>query len=198
MFSTVSLGPCSKTSKESSVNMVLGIQKRQWILILLTLSLPLLLNVMAIRQDVGTDSIQKMWNGSYPHPFTGFLGGSYNPLPGILLNLLLLSAALGLLAWLMIFICNKAFFQKQKLIARLIETVFAASLIARVFVIVSGFLMPLVWLPKFHDYLLGLPVSPFMINWSRWLVLPATVVILLCNAVFSSETMKRRKPSKVE
>jgi hypothetical protein len=177
--------------------MVLGIQKRQWVLILFTISLPLLLNVMAIRQDVGTDSLQKIWNGSYPNPFGGFLGGSYNPLPGILLNLLLLSAALGLLAWLMIFICNKAFFTKQKLIARLIETVFATSLIARVFVIVSGFLMPLVWLPKFHDYLLGLPASPFMMNWSRWLILPATIVIL-CSAVFSSETIKRRKPSKVE
>jgi len=38
--------------------------------------------------------------------------------------------------------------------------------------------MPFAWLPQFGDYLLGVPVSDFMLHWSRWLIFPAMAIIL--------------------
>jgi len=171
--------------------MLIGIQKRQWLLILLTLSVPLLINAVAIWQDIGTASILKIWNGTYK-PSLYLV--AYNPLPEISLKLLLFTVALGLLAWLMVFISNKAFFQKQLLIAKFCETLLMAWLVAVVFDVVTGFFMPLVWLPIFHDYLLGLPVSSFMLDWSRWLVLPTTALILFI-AIFLSGNKKIDTPS---
>ncbi len=158
--------------------MIIGIQKRQWVLLFVVLSMPFLLNIVAIWQDIGIASILKMLNGTYPRPLLGFLGGAYNPFPEILLKLLLFVATLGLLAWLMVFISSKAFFQKQPQVAKFFEIGVMALLAAVVFGIVAGLFMPLVWLPKFHDYLLGLPASPFMVHWSRWFIFPATTIIL--------------------
>ena len=62
---------------------------------------------------------------------------------------------------------------------RVDESLFMALLMAAIFGIASGYVMPLVWLPVFHDYLLGLPASDFMLDWSYRLILPATAAILL-------------------
>ena len=178
----------------NSQNMVIGIQKRQWALLLAALIMPLLLNAVAIWQDVGVASILKMLNGTYPRPLLGFLGGTYNPLPGIFLKLLFFVIALGLLTWLMVFMSSKVFFQKQPQVAKLFEIGVAALLIAIVFVVVAGFLMPLVWLPIFHSYLLGLPASPFMEYWSRWFILPTTAIILFIAMFLSrNKTLETRK-----
>jgi hypothetical protein len=166
--------------------MRIGIQKRQLCLLLLALAVPLLLNAVAIWEDIGTDSILKMWNGSYPNPFGGFLGGAYNPLPEIALGLLPYVATLGLLAWLVVFISTRTFFQKQPRVAKFGETLLMVLLVAVIFTFVTGFLMPLIWLPKLHDYRIGLPGSSFMEYWVVRLVLPTTILILL-GAVFISE-----------
>ena len=165
--------------------MIIGIQKRQWVLLFVVLSMPFLLNIVAIWQDLGIDSILKLLNGTYPQPLLGFLGGAYNPLPEIFLKLLFFVIALGFLAWFMIFISSKAFFQKQPQVAKLTEIGVMALLTAVVFGVVAGLFMPLVWLPKFHDYLLGLPASPFMVNWSRWFIFPATTIILFITIFLS-------------
>ena len=68
---------------------------------------------------------------------------------------------LGLLPWILIFISHKKLFQNQSQIVKLIEIAVMALLTGGAFEVVSGFFMPLVWLPKFHDYLLGLPGSYF-------------------------------------
>jgi len=93
-----------------SLNMKFGIQKRQWVLILLALSVPILLNAVGIWQNVGTNVILQLLRGTYsPYPYKS-LGVIYNPLPEIFLKLLLFTSMLGFLAWLIIFISNKAFF----------------------------------------------------------------------------------------
>ncbi len=170
--------------------MIIGIKRRQLILLLLALCVPILLNAIAIWQDVGTDSMLKIWNGAYKDPFGIYTYGPYYPLPEIFLNLLLIAIPPGLLAWLMIFISNAVFFQKQPLMLKLIETFLSAWFVAKVFEVVAGFLMPLSWLPKFHDYLLGLPGSAFTYEWSRGLVFPVTAVTLSI-AVFLSGKMTR-------
>jgi hypothetical protein len=173
--------------------MSIGTQKRQWFLILLALSAPLLLNIIALWQDIGTDSILKIWNGTYPQPLLGFLGSVYNPLPEIFLKLLLFLFALGFLAWFVVFITSKEFFQKQSQMVKLFEIGIMALVTAVVFDIVSSFMMPLIWLPKFHDYLLGLPSSPFMINWSRWFIFPATAIILFIASLLSGDKNLEKK-----
>jgi ABC-type Na+ efflux pump permease subunit len=166
--------------------MIFGIQKKQWLLILSALSVPLILNALAIWQDVGTASILKMWNGTYPQPLLGLLAGPYNPLPEIFLKLLIIIVMLGLLAWLMVFISNKVYFQKQPRIAQVIEALLMALFVAVVFEAITGYFMPLVWIPLLHDTL-GLPGSTFMGEWSRLLVFPITAIIIFCAIIISGK-----------
>ncbi len=154
--------------------MKIGIQKRQWLLLLLVLSLSPLLNAVAIWMKIGTVGTLQLLNGTY-QPSDTFLPPASRS--EILLDLLPVIAILGLLSWLVIFVSNRAFFQRQWLIAKLFETLLLALLIAKVFEIATGFFMPFAWLPQFSDYL-GLPASPFTADWSRWFIFPATAMLL--------------------
>jgi hypothetical protein len=174
--------------------MLLGIQKRQWVLLFLVLSLPLLLNAVEIWLEIGTAGTRQLLNGTYQPSNPNLPLAS--PLE-ILAALLRIMAPLGLLSWFAIFVSNRAFFQRQWLIAKISETLLAALLIAIVFEIATGFILPLVWLPQFHDYLLGLPgLGPPAegFGWTRWLVLPATATILFI-AMLLSVTKKIAPPS---
>ena len=95
----------------------------------------------------------------------------------ILSGFLPIIALLGLLSWLVVFLSNRAFFQRQRLIAKLFETLLVALSIAKVFEIATGFFMPFAWLTQFNDYL-GLPASPFTADWSQWFISPVTAILL--------------------
>ena len=170
--------------------MIFGIQKRQWLFLFLALAVPLLLNAIGIWQDIGSTGIRHLLNGTYkwygtePEP---------NALPEILSGLLKMAAPLALLSWLLIFVSNRAFFQKQPLIAKLLEALLAVLPIAKVFEICAGFFMPFSWLPQFHDQI-GLPVSDFTLRWSPWVVLPTTAIILFI-AMLLSGTKRINTPS---
>jgi hypothetical protein len=143
--------------------MLLGIQKRQWFFLLLALLLPLLLNAVAIWQDIGVNTL---------------FFENLNTLPKIFIQLLLTIMILGLLVWFILFISNKKIFQKQQQLIKFFEISLMALLVAVIFTVVTGFFIPLVWLPIFHDYLLGLPGSSFMVRWSRLLLFPSATIIL--------------------
>ena len=174
--------------------MKLGIQKRQWIILFSALTLPLIINATAIQQEIETQG------------FLQFLSGTYQPsnpnLPLASLSEILLPSSLsilflGFLIWLVFLVSNQLFFQKQHLVAKLIETLLIALLIAKTFEIVSGMIMPLAWLPQFNDYLLGLPISSFAINWSRWFIFPATAIILFIALMLSqNKSLESKNISK--
>lgn len=169
----------------------MGLQKRQWLLLFLLLSLPLLLNAVAIWLDIGADGVLHLLSGTY-NPNLSY--SSFNPntllssLLEILSELLPILALLGILAWLVILASNSSFFQKQRLTAKLLETLLVVLFIAKIFEIASGTFMPLAWLPKFHAIIGLLPISPFMANWSRWFIFPATAIVL-----FIAITLSRNK-----
>jgi len=152
----------------------MGIQKRQWLLLLLVLSLPPLINAIAMWLKIGTVGSLQLLNGTYQPSNPNLPPAS---LIEILSGLLPIIALLGLLSWLVIFMSNRAYFQRQWLIARLFETLLVALSIAKVFEIATGFLMPFAWLPQFNDHL-GLPASPFTADWSRWFIFPVTFILL--------------------
>lgn len=159
--------------------MLLGIHKRQYLLVVLALLFPLLLNIIGMCQDVGVGTVGHLLIGNYPYlpyhqnPF----GLSGNPLPQVLGNLMLQSVPLGLLLWLVVFLSNRRFFGKQCMMAKVCEGVVIAWLVAVIVDLATGFLMPLAWLPAFHDTL-GLPGSNFMMAWSHKLIAPTTTLIL--------------------
>jgi hypothetical protein len=174
--------------------MIFGIQKRQWLLLLLAISVPLLLNAVAIWQDVGAKAIFQILRGtfSYGNYYNG-LDIDHNPFPEILRDLLLFTVPLELLAWFMIFVSNKVFFQKQPLIAKLFEALLMAWLVAVIFKTVTDFFMPLVWLPRIKNTLM-LPGSVFVDYWSYWLVFPVTAIIFFI-AIFLSGQKKMVAPA---
>jgi hypothetical protein len=166
--------------------MILGIKKGQWIVLFLALSAPLLLNAVGIWHDVGGELILRMLRGTYSYiPYdNNSLDLNHNPFPEILLNLLPTTVFLGLLAWLTIFISNRAFFQRQWLIAKLFEISLMSLLVAEVFAKVGDFFMPFAWLPVFFNTL-GVPGSVFVSRWS-WLVIPITAITLFTAMLLSA------------
>jgi hypothetical protein len=181
---TLAVSPFLLAEKKDSMSMKMGIQKRQLVILFLVLSLPILLNAIAIQQEIGANGMLQL------------LGGTYQPsnpnlplasLVEILRSSLLIIALLGFLCWLVFFISNQVFFQKQHPIAKLIEIVLVVISIAKVFEIAAGVFMPLAWLPQFNDYLLGLPASAFTANWSRWFIFPVTAIILFVALVLSRD-----------
>ena len=173
------------------MSMKMGIQKCQWLFLFLLLSLPLLLNAVAIWLDIGADGVMHLLNGTYNPNLSDSL---FNPstllscLSQILSELLPIIAMLGILVWLALLASNRPFFQRQWLIAILLETLLVVLFLAKVFEIATGILMPLAWLPKFHDIIGLLPGSPFMEKWSRWFIFPATAIIL-----FAAMTLSRNR-----
>jgi hypothetical protein len=159
-----------------------GIQKRQWLLIFLVLALPFLLNVATIWQSIGMAGILQLLRGSYQPSNPNLPLAS---LPNILLNFLAAIAVLGILSWLVVFVSNRAIFQKQRLIAKTFESFFAVLLVAKTFEMVAGFIMPLAWLPEFYDQVGGLPVSPLAISLSQWFIFPITAIILSLAIILS-------------
>jgi hypothetical protein len=157
--------------------MIFGLRKLQWLIILPVIAFPILLNFLGIWQDIGSAGFLQIFRGEF-RPFPQLIGNYYsNPLPGIFFDLSLLAIPLGVLSWLEIFITNQPFFQKQPHILQiflLLLLFFATSIL---FSIDCGFIMPLKWLPVFHDYL-GMPGSSFMEKWSSLLVLPLTFFLL--------------------
>ncbi|HRJ75085.1 MAG TPA: hypothetical protein PLX90_03760 [Anaerolineales bacterium] len=162
--------------------MKLGIQKRQWVILFLVLSLPILLNAVGIQQEIGTNGVLQLLSGNYQPSDPNLPLASFSE---ILMSSLPIIALLGFLCWLVFFLSNRVFFQKQHRTIKLLEMLFVVSLIAKVFEIVAGIIMPLAWLPQFNDYLLGLPASVFTANWSRWLIFPATAIILFVTLMLS-------------
>ena len=165
--------------------MILGIQKRQWVVLLLALLMPLLLNIVGILHDVGKNNILQMLSGTYSYvPYdNNSLDLDHNPFLEIFMNLLPTIGFLGLLAWLIIFVSNRAFFQKQPLTAKLIEVLLMSLFVAAIFAKVGEFFMPFAWLPVFFNTL-GIPLSNFVLTWS-WLVVPTTAIILFIAMLLS-------------
>ena len=159
-----------------------GIQKCQWVFLFLVLFLPLLLNGVAIWLEIGNRGTLQLLSGTY-HPSNPNL--PIASLWEILLQLLPIIMFLCLFCWLVIFVSNRAFFQKQRLTVKILETLLLALFIAKVFEIAAGVVMPLAWLPQFNDFLLGLPGSDFAADWSRWFIFPATTIILFIALMFS-------------
>jgi hypothetical protein len=175
------LAPSLRNKDRVLIRMKLGIQKRQWFLLFLVLLLPLLLNAVAIWLKIGTTGILQLLRGIYQPSNPNLPIAS---LPDILSELLFNVAVLGLLSWLAIFVSNRAFFQKQGLIVKSLEILLMVLLVAKVFEVASGFFMPFAWLPEFYDQI-GIPISPFAADWSRWFIFPVTVIILFVTLALS-------------
>ncbi len=166
------------------------IQKRQWLLLFLVLSLPLILNSVAIWKEIGTTGILHLLNGTYQPANPNLPIAS--PLE-IFLRLFLYLLFLGVLVWLTIFLSNRTFFQKQRFAVKLVEYLLMALFVAKVFQETTSFFMPLAWLPEFYDQI-GTPVSVFVTNWSRWFLFPVTAMIqFIAIALFSKTNLEIKK-----
>lgn len=158
--------------------MIFGIQKRQWLPIALVAIAPLILNAFGIWQDVGGKTMLQIMRGTY--------GGHSipNSLLKVFPSLICSSILFTLLLWFIVFLSNRDFFQKQLLILKILESLIVALFVAKTFEIITGFLIPLGWMPKFHDHF-SAAVSLFMTDWSRWFIFPMTAVILFITFLLS-------------
>ncbi len=133
---------------------------------------PILFNAIALWHDIGVHTLLEAITGNY----IGFTGFVYNPLPEILSELVVISFILTLLSLIIIILSNLKILRRLPTVLRLILRVVLILLSSVVFTNASGVFMPLSWLPKFNDYLLGMPVSEFATIGSWVFVFPSTMI----------------------
>ena len=126
--------------------------------------LPLIFNLVVMAIEKGSRAIAPV------------IAGVLLPLAG----LSLLATAVALAA---VYLSKRAFLLRLPKPVSLISRVLLAVSVGMLFRDVAGLIMPLVWLPLFGDYLLGLPVSPLADSGSWYVVFPLVVVIFSIAAV---------------
>jgi len=137
--------------------------------------LPVLFNVIALWQEAGSTIALQLIRGTY-RCYGGFV---CNPLPKMLLDMFGFSLILTGLALLIIHLSTRASWRRLHPAPRFALRVLLALPTSAVISYVSGSIMPLSWLPVLHDYLLGLPASPFASLGSWVSLFPATAVVLI-------------------
>jgi hypothetical protein len=135
---------------------IAGIHKHQWLLILLAVLVPLLLNAVGMWQIIGPDVLTQTLKGAFK-----VYGIPYNPWPRILGPTLVATVLLGLLAWLAVFTSTRAFLQRRSMIVKFILIVMLALFTAKSFGI-GTFLIDVSWSSAFRfNATFGLPASRF-------------------------------------
>jgi hypothetical protein len=142
--------------------------------ILILFLMPILFNAMALWHDIGVQTLWQAISGNY----VGFTGFVYNPLPEILFEVVSTSLILTALSLLVICIANVKMVRHSPAALKFPLRLFLILVSSVVFGDVSGFFMPLSWLPEFNDYLLGIPGSTFAVIGGWVFVFPATLIVL--------------------
>jgi hypothetical protein len=135
---------------------------------------PILFNIVALLHDIGFHTLSQVVSGN----FKGFTGYAYNPLPEIIVELLAFSFTLTTLSLFIIFLANLKVLRRLPTILKLLFRLILILPSSVVFCYASGVVMPLSWLPKFNDYLLGLPGSQFAFEGSWLFVFPITILVI--------------------
>ena len=148
--------------------------KRLRIALLVLFLVPILFNALALWHDIGAHTLWQALIGKY----VGFTGFVYNPLPEILFEALVASSILTVLALLIIFTANVNIIRRLPVTLKFTFRLFLIIAGSVIFSDVSGFFMPLSWLPEFNDYLLGLPGSTFAVIGGWVFVFPTTFIAL--------------------
>src|SRR6185503_4920168 len=155
----------------------LGLYPRQWALLILIMLVPITINFVAIWEDIGIQAVTTLIIDGHYDRHGGIIGKKYNPLPAIFRDISLVVAILGLPCWLIAFVSTRTLFQNLPKVLKGSITIVSVSFLALVFSFVTADLLPLIWLPKFHEYMFGLPTSSFMV-WGWFFALPITFSVL--------------------
>jgi hypothetical protein len=123
--------------------------------------LPVLFNLAVLWLEVGSNVVFQLVRGTY----RCYWGSVCNPLPEILFKLFGFSLILfGLALCILFFVTHKALRGLHPVVRFVIRILLVLATSAVFSYYVAGFLMPILWLPVFGDYLLGLPVSGLLLS----------------------------------
>jgi hypothetical protein len=136
---------------------------------------PFLFSTMVMIREVGVETLGQALAGDYMCP----PGYPCNPIPNVMLGLSASSVFLALFAILAIFLARRISLARIPTILKLTAQVFIVIATGLIYRYTTGFLVPLIWLPKFGDYLLGLPASPTAVVTSWYVVFPLSILAFL-------------------
>jgi len=137
--------------------------------------LPLLFSLLVMWLENGSEALLKAFTGTLEWP----PGPNAGTRREVSLTLAGFSALLALLAQLAIHLSTRAWLTRLPAVASHSCRILLAISTALLFRYATGSLMPLVWLPVFGDYLLGIPVSFIAAKASWYVVFPLVVVIFV-------------------
>jgi hypothetical protein len=144
-------------------------------LLLLTL-LPLLFSVIVMIREVGGEALLQGLNGQHSCP----PGDRCNPIAKVVLGLSASSLLLGLFGILAVNGSRRFWQTRTPAALKITAHILVALTNGVVFRYATGVLMPLIWLPEFGDYLLGLPASPTALAASWYVIFPlSTLAVVL-------------------
>lgn len=131
----------------------MSLPKHRNLLILAVLAIPLVLNMFALWQAIGLETLGQAANGKY-QPF----GVPFNPFSDILRTASVILISLGVFAWVVLFIWNKVASQ-QDAVKRL--TALLAAIIIAGATATSSYFIDGTWSAAFRDSpMIGFPISP--------------------------------------
>ena len=140
--------------------------------------LPLLFNLALLWQEVGMQALAQDIRGTY----ACFSEDPCSLLPRIILGLSGASLLIALFAMFTIFLARRITLMKLPIALLVLGRILLAVVTGIVYRYVAGLLMPLYWLPKYGDYLLGLPVSSLAEKASWYVVFPLLMLIFMFSA----------------
>jgi hypothetical protein len=157
-----------------------GISLMQLVLVLVALALPVVINIAAMKADIGAATMSHLINGTYIQPQFKIFDSvrTANPQMSILVGFSVALLPLGLISCLLIFLSDKTFFQSLPGRSKFVITCILALMIGTIFSFVASIFMPITWLEIFHGAYRGVPQSDIVQIWSGKYLSPAIAVIM--------------------
>jgi hypothetical protein len=136
--------------------------------------LPVVFSLGILWLEEGSATVAQLLAGT----FECSPGHPCQPMTDIFIQLTGISALLSLFALAAIFLSRSRPLDRLTQPIRIIVQLLIVISVAALFRYVSGFIMPLVWLPVLHDYLIGIPASQIAPPASWIVVFP--LVLFIC------------------
>jgi hypothetical protein len=171
---------------------MIGISRRQWLLILTAVATAILINVIGIWYFLRP---YKMWleeTTDVDPEFLDLITCDDYPYLAVFLKFLITAILLGALAWIVVFLSTRALCQRLPLIPKYGSELLTAISVGIVFAI-GSILLSNNWVHDFRcweEY--GLSQSGFVYYWSKRLVFPVTSVLIFWAMYLSNKPKQGR------
>jgi hypothetical protein len=145
--------------------------------IAIALLIPITINIYALVMEVGMTTIEKSMFGDYYR-----FGLPYNPWKEILPSIVIILFILIIIVWGIDKAFALYFINRQRSIIRIGIIVIISSLGA-ISLTIGTILLSTTWLPAFKDYIMGMPVTPYVVKPAIFIQTPMLFILFTLSGI---------------